>query len=172
VALNLVVAAALVLAGASIAAFALRSLVRRRREGRYGTLLAIDDRPGDARTLRSDRYGISGRPDELRRGPDGRWVPVEFKSRTSPRWGPPRSHRVQLAAYCLLVEETTGRAPPFGVLRYGDGREFRLAWDASARAEVLAARAAVGVPYDGRATPSVGRCSRCPWRASCDQRAV
>lgn len=81
-----------------------------------------------------------------------------------------RSHRIQVAAYCLLIESATGRAPPYGVLRYSDGGEFRITWDAPARAELLELRAAMGRPYRGEATPSAARCSRCPWRTGCDAR--
>ena len=64
-------------------------------------------------TMVSDRWGLTGRPDELRRLPDGTIVPVEIKSCRSPRNGTPYpSHRFQLLAYCALVEETYGRAPP------------------------------------------------------------
>jgi CRISPR-associated exonuclease Cas4 len=158
--------------GLGVMLLAARSLARRRREARHGSLVSVDDAPGAAPRMRSSTYRISGRPDELRRLPDGRLVPVEFKSRTSPRRGLPRSHRVQVATYCLLVEETTGRAPPYGVVRYGDGGEARVAWDARARDEVLTLRAALDRPYDGRATPSVARCTRCPWRDVCDVRAA
>jgi CRISPR-associated exonuclease Cas4 len=172
VALTDLAALALIGGGAAIGIVAARALVLRRREARYGSLVAVDDRPGASPLLRSDRYRITGRPDELRRTADGRLIPIEFKSRASPRYGAPRSHRIQVAAYCLLVEETTGAAPPYGVLRYGDGGEVRVPWDRAARAELLALRSAMARRYDGRATPSVARCARCPWREVCDARAV
>ncbi|MCI4364779.1 MAG: PD-(D/E)XK nuclease family protein [Thermoplasmata archaeon] len=165
------VGAALVLGGLAAVYFGMRAVVVGRRERRYGTLLAVDDGSDSAPVLRSSRYRISGRPDELRRLPDARVVPVEFKSRSTPARGVPYSHRVQVGAYCLLVEETTGRSPPYGVVRYGDGGEFRVPWDRVARADLLALRAEMDRPYDGRATPSPGRCARCPWRDGCDARA-
>ena len=165
-------ALALVLAGAAAVAIGTRSLAARHREARYGALVSVDERPGSAPILRSSRYRISGRPDEVRRLPDGRLVPVEFKSRATPRGGIPRSHRVQVGAYCLLLEETTGRAPPYGVVRYRDGGEARVPWDRSARDELLGIRAELDRPYDGRATPSVARCTRCPWHDVCDARAA
>lgn len=161
------IAVALVLLGLLLAAWAVRALSARRRDRSLGTLVATD--AGSSTRLRSHRYRIQGRPDELRQAPDGRLVPVEHKSRSAPAGGPPRSHLVQVWAYCLLVEETTGRPPPFGVLRYAD-REFRVPWDGSARAELLALRRELDRPYDGRATPSSGRCARCPWVGSCDAR--
>ena len=149
-------------------AVALGYVYRQRRSGR---LLRSDAR-GTGVLLRSPRYRLSGRPDELRELTDGRRVPVEVKSRPAPVRGPPRSHRVQVSAYSLLVEETSGRPPPYGLLRYGDGQEFRIDWTPDERADVLAVRRELSRPYDGRARPSPARCARCPWRASCDAAAA
>jgi CRISPR-associated exonuclease Cas4 len=144
-----------------------------RRAGRGpGRLRSVDLPSAPARLLRSETWRLAGRPDELRELPDGRWIPIEWKSRPAPRGGPPRSHRVQLWAYCLLVEETTGRAPPFGRLRYGDGVEVDLVWDAAARRELRQLREELARPYDGRATPSPARCRRCRYRDGCDVRAA
>jgi len=155
--------------GVGLAAWALRALALRHRDAARGALVAID--AGRAVTLRSERYRLTGRPDELRRLSDGRLIPVEFKSRPTPPSGPTRSHVAQVRAYCLLIEESTGAAPPYGVLRYADG-EFRVRWDARARAELLAVRNELLAPYDGRATPSPSRCARCPWVRVCDARAT
>jgi CRISPR-associated exonuclease Cas4 len=156
--------------GLLVAGLALRALVARSRDLRLGSLVAID--AGASPLLRSPRYRLTGRPDVLRRLPDGRVVPVELKSRTSPVRGPPASHVAQVRAYSLLVEESTGVAPPFGVLRYSDGGEYRVAWNRGARSELLALRAELDRPYDGRATPSRAKCAGCPWRAVCDARAT
>ncbi|MGA8303026.1 MAG: PD-(D/E)XK nuclease family protein [Thermoplasmata archaeon] len=166
----LLLAAAVAAIGLGLAWVAVRGLLARREDRRFGTLVGID--AGEAVVLRSARYRLIGRPDVLRRLPDGRVVPVEVKSRTTPRDGPPPSHVAQVRAYCLLVEETTGATPPFGVLRYADGGEFRVRWDSRARAQLIALRAAVDRTYDGRATPSRSKCAHCPWRAVCDARAA
>lgn len=155
--------------GLGLFAGAARALLARGHDRRLGALVAVD--AGDAVLLRSPRYRLSGRPDMLRRGRDGRTIPIELKSRPTPPRGPPPSHRAQVAAYCLLVEEATGVSPPFGVLRYSDGGEFRVPWDRPARAELLRLRAELDRPYDGRATPSPAKCAGCPWRAVCDARA-
>ena len=120
---------------------------------------------GVARRVLSRNLTASARfldPDELWRLPDGTIIPVEIKSCRSPRSGVPYpSHRVQLLAYCLLVEQTYGRAPPYGILCYGDGREFHIPWDAAARAEVLAGLARLGGLYMGGADPSSTKCASC-----------
>jgi CRISPR-associated exonuclease Cas4 len=163
------VAILLVVVGVALAGWAARALAQRRRDGATGELVAID--AGRPATLRSERYRLMGRPDALRRLADGRLVPVELKSRATPVRGPTPSHVVQVRAYCLLVEETTGTSPPYGILRYSDG-EFRVRWDAGARTELLALRAEVLRPYDGHATPSRAKCARCPWFGACDARAT
>jgi CRISPR-associated exonuclease Cas4 len=162
------IAAVVFLVGCVVVALCAAELYQRRREARWGALEAID--AGRPATLRSERYRLIGRPDSLRRGRDGRLVPVERKQRSAPPGGPFRSHLVQVWAYCLLVEDAEGRAPPFGIVRYAD-REFRVPWDAAARAELLSIRRAVAAPYDGRATPSPARCPRCRWADGCDARA-
>jgi CRISPR-associated exonuclease Cas4 len=167
-----VVWAFLALVGGGILAAGAVALARRRAQRRAGRLLQADlpNRPG--MLLRSPRFRIAGRPDELRVLADGRWVPVELKTRSTPRAGPPPSHRIQVAAYCLLVEETTGRPPPYGLLRYGDGGEFRIDWTRDLRQRVIDLRYELAAPYDGRALPSRGKCSGCPWRMSCDRSAA
>ncbi len=159
----------LVLVGVGLAAWGIRVLAIRRAESRLGALTAID--AGRPAVLRSERYRMQGRPDAIRQQRDGRLVPIEIKSRTSPPAGPARSHVVQVWAYCLLVEDTTGRSPPFGVLRYSD-REWRVRWDDAARQDLLALRAALDLPYDGRATPSPAKCRHCAWFEVCDARAA
>lgn len=163
-------AAVVVLVGLVLTAWALRALSLRHADiVQEGRLVAID--AGRPMTLRSEDYRLVGRPDEIRRLADGRLVPVEVKSRSTPARGPPPSHLVQVRAYCLLVEEATRVPPPYGVLRYSDA-EFRVRWDDRARRELIALRTELLRPYDGRATPSPERCRRCPWSDVCDARAT
>lgn len=133
------------------------------------TLVSVDTSSAGTR-LRSDRWGLVGRPDELRRLPDDRLVPVEVKSRARPGRGIPDSHRLQVYAYLALLDDQPGGAAPFGILRYGDGGEVRLPWDAAARSELSRTIAEARRPYDGRARPGPGRCPRCPWFEGCDAR--
>ena len=140
------------------------------REARRGRLVAVDTRGTPGPLLRSERWRISGRPDEIRALADSTWIPVEWKSRPAPVRGPLPSHRMQLLAYCLLCEARTGKAPPYGILRYGDGREFRIAWDREARDELFDLRRAMDRPYDGRHLGSVAKCRGCRWRSICDRR--
>ena len=154
----------------TVLGLALAALGRARSGRRHGRLETVDI--GSGATLRSVRFRLAGRPDEIRRLADGSAVPVELKSRRAPRGGPLASHRVQVLAYCLLLEEIERIRPRYGLLRYADGKEFRVPWDAEARREILEVRAAIDRPYRGEATPSIPRCRRCPWVDSCDARAI
>lgn len=71
-----------------------------------------------AQPLFSTQYGLTGKPDYLVEE-SGSLIPVEVKSGFCPSTLY-SSHRLQLAAYCLLVEEACGQAPPYGILRYRD----------------------------------------------------
>lgn len=125
---------------------------------------------GDTRVplLRSDRYGLQGRPDYVVQ--DGRhYIPVEVKSGDAPAV-PYDSHRLQLAAYCLLVEEATGKAPPHGVIRYDD-RAVRVPYDAALRGELLATieemRRHLRAGESPPPTPFPARCAYCGYVHAC-----
>jgi CRISPR-associated exonuclease Cas4 len=68
--------------------------------------------------LYAPSVNLAGKPDYLVQ----RWkyvLPIEVKSCSAPA-GPYPSHVLQLAAYCLLVEETYGLRPPYRMIRYPD----------------------------------------------------
>lgn len=70
----------------------------------------------------SQRHGLVGKPDYLVEvsGAGKRLVvPLEVKSRKRPPIPDP-GHLLQLATYCLLVEDIYGQRPPHGYLRYAD----------------------------------------------------
>lgn len=122
-----------------VASFAMyRSLASSLRAKRKRVEGAID---GDiryvgretSRLLKSERYGLTGRPDYiLERG--GEIIPVEVKSGRRPK-GPLFSHVLQVAAYCLLLEEE-GNNVSHGILRYGD-MEHEVEFDAELRSILL-----------------------------------
>ncbi|MCB0048662.1 MAG: Dna2/Cas4 domain-containing protein, partial [Caldilinea sp.] len=104
--------------------------------------------------LISRRYGLIGKPDyliEARQGAARTMIPVEVKSRSRPGT-PPSGHILQLATYCLIIEDIYGTAPSHGVLRYADG-SHTIAYTPDLRRAVLdaaehirAARTAPDVP--------------------------
>jgi CRISPR-associated exonuclease Cas4 len=122
--------------------------------------------------LISHRVGLVGKPDYLVNVQvDGQTVtiPVEVKSRPQPR-SPFPSHVLQLAAYCLLVEEKTGTPPPYGLLHYKDAT-LRIPYTPALRqqvvaicAEIRAARTAADLTPNHQ-DPS--RCRNCGYREAC-----
>ncbi len=123
------------------------------------------------RPLYDSQTGLTGKPDYIVEQ-NGRQIPVEVKSSTAPAF-PYEGHIYQLAAYCQLIEHTTGLRPPYGIIAYRD-RSFAIDYtpDLEARlADVLADMR----QYERRGMPSrsheqPGRCARCGFRSLCDQR--
>ena len=122
--------------------------------------------------LRSRRFGLVGRPDYLVQMRDGgrRFVvPVEVKSRARPA-RPYDSHILQLAAYCLLVEDNIGAAPPYGLLRYADAT-LEIPFTDELRRRVLEAaddiRRARRAPGVRRSHGEARRCAACGYRLAC-----
>ncbi len=153
---------------------ALVSVLLFRRFGITGRVVASDSgvaRP--TRVMRSARYGLSGRPDYLVEE-QGRIAPVELKpTRRSAR--PWLRDIVQLAAYCLLLEETEPRFAGYGYLRYA-GRTFRIEFTESLRAELLRTLAALRADLAAAdVDPShndAARCARCPLVPVCGKHIV
>jgi CRISPR-associated exonuclease Cas4 len=123
--------------------------------------------------LFSARYGLTGKPDYLVETRAG-LIPVEVKSGSAPPQAYP-SHMLQLAAYCLLVEETEGRAPGYGLIKYADA-VFRVEYTSALHRELLALLDAMrharsrsdprGVP---RSHDEPRRCAGCGYLPLCDQ---
>ncbi|MBI0583659.1 MAG: CRISPR-associated protein Cas4 [Methanomassiliicoccus sp.] len=125
---------------------------------------------GSPRLLISERHGLTGRPDYIVEI-DGDLVPVEVKTGRVPR-GPLFSHVIQLAAYCLLLEEQEGRVS-YGILRYGDV-EHIVAFDENLRSlllkKVAEMREAVASGEAHRDHDRPGKCRSCSRRSACPER--
>lgn len=157
-------------------------LGRRQRESSglpAGTVLYRDtgDWQETERPLRSRRYGLVGRPDYLVQTRDGgrRFVvPVEVKSRARPA-RPYDSHILQLAAYCLLVEDNFDAAPPYGLLRYADAT-LQIPFTDELRDRVLETAAAIRASRRAgevrRSHAEPGRCAACGYRSACGSEAL
>jgi len=120
--------------------------------------------------LFSARYRLAGKPDYMVETKDG-LIPIEVKPGRR-ACEPYAADVLQLAAYCLLVEEVCGRRPSHGLLRYAD-RTFRIPYEPAletALHDTLAAMRAdvrcTDVPRN-HADPS--RCRFCGLREDCGQ---
>jgi CRISPR-associated exonuclease Cas4 len=123
------------------------------------------------RPLFSSQHRLTGMPDYLVQSREG-VVPVEVKSGAAPQ-EPYLSHMLQLAAYCLLVDEQEGRAPPHGIVKYDD-RAFEIDYTPALRAalhDVLdAIRRDLRSRDVDRSHQEPARCLGCGYRDECDQR--
>lgn len=116
---------------------------------------------------------LIGKPDYLVRQ-NGIVIPVEVKSGRTPET-PYDSHIFQLASYCLLVEKTYGKRPPYGIIHYND-RDFAIDYTPElefALMEILADmrrdETRNGVE---RSHEQAARCARCGFKDVCDQSLV
>lgn len=118
----------------------------------------------------SARHRLTGKPDYLVAGDDG-LVPVEVKHTTAPAGGQAYpSHVMQLAAYCLLVEEANGQPPPYGLIRYNNAT-VQIDYTPALRRQVLALLEAVRAGCDQadvrRSHRDPARCRACGVRHAC-----
>ena len=164
---------ALVLGGLGIWLLLRSRTVRRRTGLPEGRVTYVDTGAWDRceRPLFSNQHSLTGRPDYLVQHRGG-VIPVEVKSGVAPAQPYP-AHVLQLAVYCLLVEEQEKRAPPFGILKYDD-RAFEVDYTPALRAELLETLDAIrhdlrGRDVDRNHEESV-RCRSCGYRHTCDQR--
>jgi CRISPR-associated exonuclease Cas4 len=123
--------------------------------------------------LRSDRYGLSGRPDYIIRTGEGS-VPVEVKTGRVPQ-GPHFSHILQVAAYCLILSDVEGRRPTYGILRYGDV-EHEIEFDTDLEGLLLSKVDEMrGIIRSGEAHRNHernGKCRSCSRRSICPERLI
>ncbi len=123
------------------------------------------------RALFSKRHQLTGKPDYLIRDNDA-IVPVEIKSGAAPA-RPREGHVLQLAAYCLLVEEELGVKVPRGIIQYSD-RQFVIQYTRELRSTLLRTlehmRADAEAGDAARSHNQAGRCRTCGVREACDER--
>jgi CRISPR-associated exonuclease Cas4 len=141
---------------------------QRRRLGLgVGQIVAADDARLGAPLLRSDRLGLVGRPDQILHVGHA-YVPVEQKPRA--RVLQP-SHVLQVGAQCLLVAETYGVRPPFGVVVLADGKDVRVPFDRGLERAVLDAmsemRRLLAMDQEPGPRWQSGKCTGCGHHATC-----
>jgi CRISPR-associated exonuclease Cas4 len=168
----------LLLAAAILAMLGIWLLIRARSMRRaaglpMGRVAYVDTGAWDRceHPLFSDRYRLTGRPDYLVQSRDG-ILPVEVKTGTAPEQPYP-AHLLQLAAYCLLVEDQEGRRPTYGIIKYDD-RAFEVDYTPSLRAELLHTLEAIRHDLHAhdvkRSHDEAARCLGCGYRDRCEQR--
>ena len=113
---------------------------------------------------------LTGKPDYLIEQ-NGKIIPIEVKSGRAPD-APYDSHIYQLASYCLLVEKTYGKRPPYGIIHY-EGRDFSVDYTRELEQSLL--ELITEMKRDqfrkdvARSHEQASRCKRCGFREVCDQ---
>lgn len=146
--------------------------VKRRKTGVRGKLSYVDTEEARPKLFLSLKHGLSGRPDYVLVAGEEH-IPVEAKTGRTPR-GPLFSHIMQVAAYCLLMEEEYGRAPPHGILRYPE-TEHEIDYDEALKQLVIDKLSEMRRVLDGRAEAhrnhnKPGKCKHCSRRDMCPER--
>ena len=98
--------------------------------------LVYEDADGQGEPLSSSAYPLVGKPDYIVKLPDGRPVPIELKLTVHDVTAPHTHHMIQLAAYCLILEDYFVQAPTHGILRYAD-REFTVEYTPALKKKVI-----------------------------------
>jgi len=123
-------------------------------------------------TLFSKRHGLTGKPDYLVEQDNGAMIiPVEVKSAKAPTQ-PREGHVLQLAAYCLLVEENYQVRPTHGIIQYAD-KQFAIDYTTALETELLRVMADMRQALAHNDAPrnhhEAWRCKGCGVKESCDQ---
>ncbi len=144
---------------------ALEALERRRRLREYG-LTEGERRFGTV--LRSDRLGLTGKLDLLIITPKA-CLPVEIKDTEG---GVRANHRIQIAAYALLVEEAFHKPVPEAFVYLAPTDEVvAVTVDAESRRRVLDSltemRAMIADELFPEPTPVRSRCTACEYQNYC-----
>ena len=134
--------------------------------------VSYSDDDENAQLLVDETTGLRGRPDQIVII-DSEFIPVEQKTGKVPK-KPHDSHRLQALAYARLVEVTTGRTPPYALLRYGNENLHQLPWDDAAKEElndqIATIQHAMAAGGATRNHDRPGKCKHCSRRHACDER--
>ena len=147
-------------------------IANRNRAGlEEGTDIVYSDDDKSSGLLQDTKTGLRGRPDQIIII-DGEFIPVEQKTGRVPK-KPHQSHRLQLLAYISLVETNTKKAPPYGVLKYGEEDAHQVFWDEHAK-ELLhnTIKEVQKLMVEGGAKRNhkrEGKCRNCSRRHACEQ---
>ncbi len=137
-----------------------------------GRVIYTDTRAWDEveKPLFSQELGLTGKPDYLVEQ-KGRIIPVEVKTGRTPE-APYDSHIFQVAAYCLLVEKTYGKRPPYGIIHYPN-RDFAVDYTPALESSLLDLLAEMKRDETRtniqRSHMDAARCRKCGFKKVCDQ---
>jgi len=124
-----------------------------------------------AKAFKSDKYGLSGRPDYIIKLGE-KLIPVEEKTGRTPK-GPLYSHIIQVTAYCVLIEDAYGIPPPYGIVKYPE-HEFEIEYNEDQKKLLLSKlaemRKATQAGEAHRNHDRPGKCKFCSRREVCPEK--
>jgi CRISPR-associated exonuclease Cas4 len=132
--------------------------------------LVYEDADGQGEPLSSSEFPLVGKPDYVVQLPDGRPVPIALKPNVHDATVPYASHQIQVAAYCLILEDYFEQAPTHGILRYAE-REFTVEYTPATRRKVIRLLGQMALCSAQEPPPlarqSVSKCRVCPFQPIC-----
>jgi len=138
------------------------------------TQVTYSDDDKSSELLVDERTGLRGRPDQIVII-DGEFIPVEQKTGKVPE-KPHKSHTVQILAYAALVDSTTGKTPPYCILRYGQENLHQVFWNETNQNLLFdAVKGVQRLMANGGAARNhnrPGKCRHCSRRYACEDSLI
>jgi len=138
-----------------------------------GRVIYSDMRGWDelVKPLYDPNLGLTGKPDYLIQQ-NSVIIPVEVKTGRAPQT-PYDTHIFQLATYCMLVEKTYNKRPPYGIIHYPE-RDFAIDYTSDLEDSLLDLLADIRrsdrLREIARSHGDITRCRGCGFQAICDQK--
>ena len=132
--------------------------------------LVYEDADGQGEPLSSSSYPLVGKPDYVIKLPDGKPVPIELKPSVHDATAPHSNHVIQLAAYCIILEDYFVQPPTHGILRYAD-REFTVEYTPALKKKVIRLLTEMARCSEKQPPPltrqRASKCRACAFQAIC-----
>ena len=132
--------------------------------------LVYEDADGQGEPLSSRAYPLVGKPDYVVQLLDGRPVPIELKLNVQDATAPYSNHIVQVAAYCLILEDYFEHAPTYGIVRYADS-EYTVEYTPALRKKVIRLLTEMARCSEQQKPPltkqRAAKCRACTFKALC-----
>ncbi len=132
--------------------------------------LVYEDMDGQGEALISDQVPLLGKPTYVVKLADGRLTPIEVKNTELNELKPAGQHIIQIAAYCLILEEYAELPPLYGIVRYSD-REFEVEYTPALRKKVIRLLEEMALCNERQPPPlqkqKVTKCRACIFKPIC-----
>ncbi|HUN22610.1 MAG TPA: CRISPR-associated protein Cas4 [Anaerolineales bacterium] len=162
----------IVLAGVALLLWLRSNSLREQADLPAGKVIYSDLRFSDrAKLLVSEKYGIAGKPDMLVKE-EAQMIPVEQKSGRTPKQPYP-GHVLQVAAYCLLIQENYHIRPTHGLIKYPE-QTFRINFTPEIEQTLLDTLQTMHncTEVPARSHQMRARCQHCGQREVCNQSLI